>query len=254
MTSHQTLAWPARMATREEIQTRHTQMRLDSARRTERKLVSILFIDIKGSMDLISAIELEAWWSVIDNLFELMCESVYRFGGWVVSFTGHGIKAVFENHASRGHAQDACVAALWLRDTIRAPATDLRSEHGFELSIRVGINSGEVLTGVIGDRYKRQYTANGYAVGLTKRIETLAQPGSIYLSESTAALVASNFQLRDLGRFEVKGAPALVRVFELLGIERRVITCSHRAGINASHRGRSVARADSPAPYRTELP
>lgn len=226
MTSHQTLTWPAPMATRNPIQTRHTQMRLDSAPRTERKLVSILFIDIKGSMDLISAIELEVWWSVIDNLFELMCESVYRFGGWVASFTGDGIKAVFETHASIGHAQHACDAALWLRDTIRAPAADLRTEHGVELSLRVGINSGEVLTGVIGNRYKRQYTADGYAVGLAKRIETLAQPGSIYLSESTAALVASNFQLRDLGRFEVKGAAALLRVFELLRIERRIITGS----------------------------
>lgn len=204
------------MATRNRIQTRHTEMHLNSAPRTERKLVSILFIDIKGSMDLISAIELEEWWSVIDGLVELMCESVYRFGGWVAGFTGDGIKAVFETTGGgTDHAQHACDSALWLRDAIRAPASSLRSEHGVELSLRVGINSGEVLTGTIGDRYGRHYTANGYAVGLAKRIETLAQPRSIYLSENTAALVTSNVQLRDLGRFEVKGAATPVRVFEL---------------------------------------
>jgi class 3 adenylate cyclase len=214
------------MATRDRIQTRHTEI-LNSAPRTERKLVSILFIDIKGSMDLISAIELEEWWAVIDNLFELMCESVYRFGGWVSSFTGDGITAVFETTGEvTDHAQRACQAALWLRDAIRAPASNLWIQHGVELSLRIGINSGEVLTGTIGDRYKRQYTANGHPVGLAKRIETLAQPRSIYLSENTAALVTSNVQLRGLGRFEVKGVAKPVRIFELLGIEPRTMTCS----------------------------
>ena len=189
---------------------------------TERKFVTVLFVDVKGSMDLSSAIELEEWWSLIAGLFELMCESVYRFDGWVASFTGDGIEAVFESYGEPDdHAVRACDAALWLRDAICAPAADLRTEHGLDLSVRVGINSGEVLTGPIGDRYRRYFTANGYAVALAKRIEALAPPGRIYLSEHTAALVAGAVQLLDLGAFEVKGADTPVGVFELVGSEWR---------------------------------
>jgi class 3 adenylate cyclase len=200
---------------------------------TDRKVVTVLFVDVKGSMDLSSAIELEEWWSVIDGLFELMCESVYRFGGWVASFTGDGIKAIFEGHRPPdNHARRACDAALWLRDAICAPAADLQNEHGLDLSVRVGINSGEVLTGTIGDRYGRYFTANGYPVALAKRMEALALPGRIYLSEHTAALVAGAVQLRDLGEFEVKGAQRPVGVFELVESEWRFVP-AHVAG----HRG-----------------
>ncbi len=184
---------------------------------TERKFVTVLFVDVKGSMDLIGAIELEQWWSVIDRLFELMCESVYRWGGWVASFTGDGIKAVFEpRDGAEGHARRACHAALLLRDAICAPAAELRSDHGLELSVRLGINSGEVLMGTIGDRYMRYYTVNGYAVALAKRIEALADPGSIYLSEYTAPLVAGAFTLQDLGALAVKGAQRPVGMFALM--------------------------------------
>jgi class 3 adenylate cyclase len=106
---------------------------------TQRKFVTVLFVDVKGSMDLSSAIELEEWWSLIAGLFELMCESVYRFDGWVASFTGDGIKAVFERYAAADdHVARACDAALWLRDAICAPASDLRIEHGLDLSVRSG--------------------------------------------------------------------------------------------------------------------
>ena len=83
------------------------------------------------------------------------------------------------------------------------------------LSIRIGINSGEVLVGTIGSGYNRYYTANGYPVALAKRVEGLAHPDRIYLTEHTAALVAGGLQLTDLGAFDVRGAEAPVRVFEL---------------------------------------
>ena len=200
---------------------------------TERKFVTVLFVDVKGSMSLSSAIELEEWWSVIADLFELMCESVYRFDGWVASFTGDGINAVFEPcGAADHHALRACDAALWLRDAICAPAADLWREHGLDLAVRVGINSGEVLTGTIGERYRRDYTVGGYAVALAKRIEALALPGRIYLSEHTAALVAGAVALRDLGAFDVKGADTPVGVFELVGSDTRAVP-AHAA----AHRG-----------------
>jgi class 3 adenylate cyclase len=194
--------------------------RVTSSRHTQRKLATVMFVDVIGSMDLSREIDLEPWWSVIGELFELMCESVYRFGGWVANFTGDGVEAVFEaTDATDDHARQSCDAALWLREAIRAPTAELSSEHGLELSVRIGINSGDVLTGTIGSRYKRYHTANGYAVALAKRMETLALPGRICLSARTAALVADAFRLRELGAFEVKGADEPVEVCELMGTQ-----------------------------------
>ncbi len=196
----------------------HATPRFTTSRRTERKLATVMFVDVTGSMQLSREIDLEPWWSVIGGLFELMSESVYRFGGWVANFTGDGVEAVFEaTDATDDHARQGCDAALWLRDAIRAPAAELSSEHGLELSVRIGINSGDVLTGTIGGRYKRYHTANGYAVALAKRMEALALPGQIYLTARTAALVAEAFALRELGAFEVKGADKPVEVCELVG-------------------------------------
>jgi len=187
---------------------------------TERKSATVLFVDVMGSMDLSGSIELEQWWSVIAVLYELMCDGVYRFDGWVGNFTGDGIKAVFEAGSPKKQAFSACRSALWLRDAIEGPAEDLRREHGLELSVRIGINSGEIVTGTIGDRYSRYYTASGYAVALAKRVEGLAPAGCIYLTEHTATLLGRPAALRELGRFDVKGARDRVCVFELVGTGR----------------------------------
>jgi class 3 adenylate cyclase len=119
-----------------------------------------------------------------------------------------------------GGVRSRRVSRTRTRSSKASPLTvaDLRRKHGLELAVRVGINSGEVVTGTIGDRYEGLHTANGYTVALAKRIEALALPGRIYLSENTAALVASAVQLRNLGAFEMKGAQRRVEVFELEGV------------------------------------
>jgi class 3 adenylate cyclase len=217
MTSLPPLAHPQRSDMRDPGEVQDPALRLISSSGTERKVATVLFVDVKGSMGLSGAIELEDWWSVIAGLFELMCESVHRFRGWVVNFTGDGVVAVFEPLAAAGqHARRACEAALWLRDAMRQPAVEVRREHGLDLSIRLGLNSGEVLTGTIGERYSQYYTAAGYTVALARRMETLALPGRIYLTEHTAALLGATVRLRDLGAFEVKGAQFPLGVFELL--------------------------------------
>ncbi|MBV9310650.1 MAG: adenylate/guanylate cyclase domain-containing protein, partial [Solirubrobacterales bacterium] len=178
--------------------------RIVPLRRTERKLATVLFVDVYGSMDLSAAMELEAWWLMLSELFELMCEGVHRFGGWIANFTGDGIKGVFEGpDGAEVHARQACQAALWLRHALRAPSSALLHERGLELRVRIGINSGEVLMGTIGGRYGRCYIASGYAVALAKRIESLARPGRVYVTEHTAALVADALKLQDLGAFDV---------------------------------------------------
>lgn len=193
-------------------------LRLVPRRDVERKFVTVLFADVKDSMGLSRAIDLEDWWSVTACLFELMCDAVHEFGGWVGNFTGDGIEAVFDTPDD--HAHRACDAALRLRDAIRAPAAELWTAHRLELAIRVGLNSGPVLVGTIGDRRTRYYTVNGYPVALAKRIESLARPEAIYLTEHTAALAERPGQLRRLGLFDVRGASAPVEIFELLSNER----------------------------------
>jgi class 3 adenylate cyclase len=199
---------------------RHPALRgLNSRDCTERKFVTVLVVDVKGSTDLSRAIPLEEWWSMIADLFELMSESVYQYGGWVGNFTGDGIVAVFEPlDAANGHARRACEAALWLCEAIGASAERVRRDYGLELSIRLGLNSGEVLTGMLGDRHNRYYIANGYAVALAKRMEAIASSGRVYLSEYTAALVRTAVRLRDLGPFRIKGAQVPLRVYELLAM------------------------------------
>jgi class 3 adenylate cyclase len=186
----------------------------------QRKDLTVLFADISGSTALSRSVELDRWWSMLGGLFELMCEGVYRFGGWAGNFTGDGVQAVFDAPARNGaHARRACDAALWLRDSLREAIADGEHPSGLELDVRIGINSGEAVVGTIGERYSRHYTACGYTVALAKRIETLAGPGGIYLSENTATLLGSQVELNDLGCFDVKGADSPIGVFELIGVD-----------------------------------
>ena len=218
MTSHPMLATADRAATAGTDARDDLAPRVIPVSSPQRKFATVMFVDLKGSMTLSRACEAEEWWSLIDGLFELMCDGVGQFDGWVGNFTGDGITAVFDGpRGTDDHARRACDAALWLRDAICAPMAVARTVRGVELSVRVGINSGDVVTGTIGDRYNRYSTAIGYPVALAKRIEALATPGRIYLTEHTGALVADTTHLRDLGAFAIKGADQPVGVFELVG-------------------------------------
>jgi class 3 adenylate cyclase/tetratricopeptide (TPR) repeat protein len=194
---------------------------LDSKRSLEgeRKLVTVLFADVKGSMDLAAAIDPEDWRGIMDRFFSLLCDGIHRFEGTVDKFTGDGIMALFGAPiAHEDHAHRACYAALQMKDALAAYAGDLRREQGLSFSVRMGLNSGEVVVGAIGDDLEVQYTAIGHTVGLAQRIEQIAEPGKAYVTERTAALVSGYFDLRDLGAFELKGVPGTLGVFELAGV------------------------------------
>ncbi len=126
--------------------------------------------------------------------------------------------------AHEDHAQRACYAALHLRDEIARYATDLKREHGVGFSTRMGINSGEVVVGTIGDDLRMDYTAQGHMVGLAQRMESLAEPNTCYLTAAAAVLVDGYFALDDLGEFRVKGVAAPVRVHRLAGASRKRLT------------------------------
>ena len=143
---------------------------------------------------------------------------MHLFEGTVNQYTGDGIMALFGAPiAHEDHAQRACYAVLQLRDQIASYATDVKREHGVGFSTRMGLHSGEVVVGSIGDDLRMDYTAQGHTVGLAQRMEALASPDTCYLTAATAALVGGYFALEDLGEFQVKGVREPVCVRRLVG-------------------------------------
>jgi class 3 adenylate cyclase/tetratricopeptide (TPR) repeat protein len=185
----------------------------------ERKQVTVLFADVMGSMELAERSDPEQWREVMERFFAILAEGVHRFEGTVDKFTGDGIMALFGAPiAHEDHARRACFAALHLRDDLTRYAAELRRERGLSFSVRMGLNSGEVVVGTIGEDLSLSYTAVGHTVGLAQRMEQLAEPGKAYLTEATARLVEGFFLLENLGEFGVKGASEPLRVFELAGV------------------------------------
>jgi len=189
-----------------------------SALEGERKQVTVLFADVKGSMDLAEQVDPEEWHRILNRFFEILTDGVHRFEGTVNQYTGDGIMALFGAPiAHEDHAQRACYAALHLRGELRSYADELRVERGLNFAARIGINSGEVVVGKIGDDLRMDYTAQGHTVGLASRVEQLAEPGRAYVTQDTAQLIEGFFQLRDLGRAKVAGGSEPVHVYELEG-------------------------------------
>ncbi|HWM79783.1 MAG TPA: adenylate/guanylate cyclase domain-containing protein, partial [Methylomirabilota bacterium] len=200
----------------------HTPIRSEKIRQAattvegERKQVTVLFVDVTGSMELAEQLDPEAWSQIMQRFFRIFSDGIGRFEGFVDKFTGDGGMALFGAPiAHEDHAQRACYAALHLRDAARSYASDVRAQHGVPFAVRIGLNSGEVVVGRIGDDLRMEFTAQGHVVGLAQRMEALAESGHICLSEHTARLVEGYFHLRDLGRITVKGVSEPVGLFDL---------------------------------------
>jgi len=197
----------------------HEVRHADSELAGERKQVTVLFADVQGSMDLAGALDPEEWRAVMDRFLKILSAGVTRFEGAVARFTGDGIMAVFGAPiAHEDHAARACYAVLHLRDGLDRYAAELRKARGLSFSVRMGMNSGEVVVGALGDGGSISYTAVGHTVGLAKRMEALAEPGSTFLTSATASLVEGYFDLADLGEFNVKGVAAPLKVYSLRGL------------------------------------
>src|SRR5262249_36208619 len=131
---------------------------------------------------------------------------------------GDGIMALFGAPiAHEDHAERACRAALALCRDLAVFGEEVERDMLVEFTVRIGLNSGEVVVGKIGDDLRMDYTAQGHVVGIAARVQQFAQPGSAWLTEQTARLVAGYFTLLDRGEHAIKGASAAVRLFELRG-------------------------------------
>ncbi len=189
-----------------------------SALEGERKPVTVLFADVARSMELAERVDLEEWHRLLDRLFRILADGVHRYEGTINQYTGDGIMALFGAPiAHEDHAQRACAAALEMARAVEALAGDVRRETGLDFAVRMGLNSGEVVVGRIGDDLRMDYTAQGHVVGLAARVQQLAPPGGVSVTEQTARLVSGFFDLLDRGEQSVKGSTLPVRVFDLRG-------------------------------------
>jgi adenylate cyclase len=182
----------------------------------EKKHITVLFADVAGSMDLQERLDAEVWAQIMGRFVSILAEGVRRFGGTVDKFTGDGIMVLFGAPvAQEDHARRACHAAWHLTKAIEGYSDGLREEHGVELDVRLGLNSGEVVVGRVGDDVMLDPTALGHTVGLAQRMEAMAEPGHVYLTYYTARLVEGWFRLDELGARTVKGVSGPLRVFVL---------------------------------------
>jgi class 3 adenylate cyclase/tetratricopeptide (TPR) repeat protein len=189
-----------------------------SALEGERKQVTVLFADLKGSMELLADRDPEEARQLLDPVLERMIEAVHRYEGMVNQVMGDGIMALFGAPlAHEDHAVRACYAALAMQEAIRQYSAEVRRTHGVEVQIRVGLNSGEVVVRAIGNDLHMDYSAIGQTTHLAARMEQLATPGSIRLTAETLRLAEGLIQVAALGPVPVKGLAEPVEVFELVG-------------------------------------
>jgi class 3 adenylate cyclase len=184
----------------------------------EYKQVTVLFADVVRSMDIASAVGAERLREIMADLADRCAAVVQRYGGTVDKFTGDGIMAVFGAPvALEDHAVRACLAALGIQEETKRLAADLQERDGVELQLRVGLNSGEVIAGEIGSG-PFGYTAVGEQVGMAQRMESVAPPGGVVLSASTARLVDGAADLSEPELVAIKGADERVPAQRLLGV------------------------------------
>jgi len=184
----------------------------------ERKQVTVLFADLKSSMELLADRDPEEARKILDPVLEKMMEAVHRYEGTVNQVMGDGIMALFGAPvAHEDHAVRACYAALRMQELVKSHAEEMRRAHGLTVRIRVGLNSGEVVVRAIGSDLHMDYTAVGQTTHLAARMEQLADPGSILVSPATLELAGGYVEVRSLGPVPVKGLPDPVEIYELTG-------------------------------------
>ena len=185
----------------------------------ERKTITALFADLKGSTSLIEGLDPEDARAIIDPALQLMMDAVHRYDGYVAQALGDGIFALFGAPiAHEDHPQRALYAALRMQEEMRGYSDQVRLKHSIPLQMRVGINTGEVVVRSIRkDDLHTDYVPVGHSTNLAARMEQMANPGSIVISEYTRKLTEGYFDLKALGAAEIKGVEEPLNVYEVLG-------------------------------------
>ena len=204
----------------ERIQAEREAMEARGAPDGERKSITALFADIKGSTDLIHDLDPEEARAILDPALQCMMDAVHRYEGYVAQSTGDGIFALFGAPiAHEDHPQRALYAALLMQEESRKQAEQLRREKGLNLQIRVGVNTGEVvLRSIRKDDLHTDYVPVGQSTHLASRMENLATPGAIVVSEHTYKLTEGYFDFKSLGPAQIKGFTEPIHIYEVSGV------------------------------------
>src|SRR5215472_10362071 len=242
----------------------------------ERKTVTALFADIKGSMELIEDLDPEEARAIVDPALKVLMEAVQRYGGYVSQSTGDGIFALFgAPMAHEDHPQRALLAALRMQAEIKRYADKLRAEKGVNLQVRVGANTGEVVVREIrtGEKHT-EYLPIGHSTSVAARLQALAAPGSIAITESVRRLIEGYFAIKSLGPARIKGVSEPLEIYEVsgtgplrtrfqrgaargytkfVGRQREMETLKHAAELAQEGHGQIVAAVAEPGVGKSRL-
>jgi class 3 adenylate cyclase/tetratricopeptide (TPR) repeat protein len=231
-------AGQTRFASPEAYTPRHLAEKIRTSRTAiagERKQVTVLFADLKGSMELLADRDPEETRKLLDPVLEHMMDAVHHYEGTVNQVMGDGIMALFGAPvAHEDHAVRACYAALRMQESVKRYAEEVRRAEGIPIQIRVGLNSGEVVVRSIGSDLHMDYTAVGQTTHLAARMEQMATPGTVLTTAETFKLVEGWVETRSLGPMPVKGLEAPLEVYEVAGAgaARSRLQASARRGLS----------------------
>jgi len=183
----------------------------------ERKLVTVLFADVADFTFLSEKLDPEEVHQIMDGCFKILMDEIHKFEGTINQFTGDGVMALFGAPiAHEDHLQRACYAALSIQKALSQYDEMIKKTYGIDFKMRIGLNSGPVIVGSIGDDLRMDYTAVGDTVNLASRMESHARPGSVLVSTHTYKIARDFFKFESYGKLEVKGKEKLQEAFELI--------------------------------------
>jgi len=187
-----------------------------SAIEGERKLVTVMFADVAGFTSIAEKLDPEDVHQIMNGCFRILMDEVHKCEGTVNEFRGDGVMALFGAPiAHEDHAQRACYACLAVQHALAPYNEKLRTEYGIDFKVRIGLNSGPVVVGAIGDDLRMDYTAQGDTANLAARMETNAEPGTVLVAEQTYRLTKDFFEFEPLGKLQVKGKDKPVAAYRL---------------------------------------
>jgi class 3 adenylate cyclase/tetratricopeptide (TPR) repeat protein len=183
----------------------------------ERKLVTVLFADVANFTSIAEKLDPEEVHQIMDGCFKILMDEIHKYEGTINQFTGDGVMALFGAPlAHEDHAQRACYASLSIQRAIENYTEKLKEDHNVDFKMRIGLNSGTVVVASIGDDLRMDYTAVGDTTNLAARMESRAEPERILVSGVTNKLVKDFFELKPLGKLEVKGKEQPQQAYELI--------------------------------------
>ncbi len=199
----------------------------------ERRVVTMMFCDVKGSTTAAEQLDPEEWSEIINGAFEHMIRPIYRYEGTVARLMGDGLLAFFG--APLSHEDDphrAILAGLDICSEMKPYREKILHEWGIDINVRIGINTGLVVVGTVGSDLRMEYSALGDAINLAARMEQTALPGTVQIAEDTYKLVHSLFEFEAMGEIEIKGKNAQVKAYRVLG---RKVKSGRMRGIEGLH-------------------